>query len=142
MASSSCPRSDKPRNERSRSEGRAKTAVVAGVYGPSQPDAQLRILLGDAVQGVLHPPLNGGPGAVDGGVGALGAAPAPGRTRELARNRLQLVPQALGPSGVAACLRVVRPIPQFLQSGTVRAERLAVEELARIASVGLHRPGQ
>src|SRR5688500_18986522 len=102
MAASSPWRGDKPRNERSSSKTGPKTAVVSGLYGPAQPGAQIRILLRDAVQGVLDALLNGTPSTVDGRVGAPGSAPASGRAGKLARDRLHLVPKGRGAIEIAA----------------------------------------
>src|SRR6185436_9176330 len=91
----------------------------------------------DALDGVLDPALHGAPGPIDGRFGAARLAAPCARAGELTRDGLHLVAGTLGAVGVAPRLGVFGRVPQLRETRAVVAERVRIEQLARVAAIGM-----
>src|SRR5262245_40478459 len=108
-----------------------------GPDGAPEPGAELGVLLRDAIDRVLDPALHRGARAIDGRGGASRAAAAPGRARQLLRDRLHLLARSRRAFRVADRVGVLDRVAQRLEARAIRAERRAVEHLAGVAAVGV-----
>ena len=137
------PRRDKSRNGVPSSGRAAENCSSYQWYGASQPGSELGILLGDALEGVLDPALHRAPSPVDRRL-ARGAPDPPSASRARARAAIVSISSRArsAPLGVAARLGVLDGFAQRLEARAVGAEGGRVEELARVAAIGVIAPSR